>query len=107
MLLARMGAAVSRTGAAVWRVLTDVRFAVLLIILLALAGLVATLVRQFPVTAADDPTGYAAELAAVHEAWDPSRRWACRWAPCSWAPSTCSACSTSSRRPGSCCSWRS
>ena len=71
MLLARMGAAVSRTGAAVWRVLTDVRFAVLLIILLALAGLVATLVRQFPVTAADDPTGYAAELAAVHEAWDP------------------------------------
>ena len=33
-------------------------------------ALVATLVRQFPVTAADDPTGYAAELAAVHEAWN-------------------------------------
>ena len=31
----------------------------------------ASLVRQFPVTAADDPARYAAELAAVHQAWDP------------------------------------
>ena len=43
MVLARM-------GAAAWRLLTDVRFAVLLITLLALAGLVGMLVRQFPIT---------------------------------------------------------
>lgn len=64
MVLARM-------GAAAWRMLTDVRFAVVLILLLALAGLVGTLVRQFPVTAADDPARYAAELAVMHRAWDP------------------------------------
>lgn len=63
MVLARM-------GAAAWRLLTDVRFAVVLITLLALAGLVGTLVRQFPVTATDDPARYAAELATMHRAWD-------------------------------------
>ena len=63
MVLARM-------GAAAWRLLTDVRFAVLLITLLALSGLVGMLVRQFPVTAADDPARYAAELATMHAAWD-------------------------------------
>ena len=57
-------------GAAAWRLLTDVRFAVVLIALLALAGLVGMLVRQFPVTAADDPARYAAELATMHAAWD-------------------------------------
>jgi cytochrome c biogenesis protein len=62
MLLARMGA-----GA--WRLLTDVRFAVVLITLLAVAGLVGMLVRQFPVTAADDPARYAVELATVRTAW--------------------------------------
>lgn len=56
-------------GAAAWRLLTDVRFAVVLIILLAMAGLVATLLRQFPVTRADDPARYAAELTAVRQAW--------------------------------------
>jgi cytochrome c biogenesis protein len=64
MLLARM-------GSAAWRLLTDVRVAVVLIILLALSGLVATLVRQFPVSAAGDPLRYAAELATMHAAWDP------------------------------------
>ena len=57
-------------GAAAWRVLTDVRFAVVLITLLAVSGLVGMLVRQFPVTAADDPARYAAELATMHAAWD-------------------------------------
>ena len=57
-------------GSAAWRVLTDVRFAVLLITLLAVSGLVGMLVRQFPVTAADDPARYAAELAMMHRAWD-------------------------------------
>ncbi len=60
----------SRMGAAAWRLLTDVRFAVLLITLLALAGLVGMLVRQFPITEADDPARYAAELAVVRAAWD-------------------------------------
>ncbi len=57
-------------GAAAWRLLTDVRFAVVLIASLALSGLVGMLVRQFPVTAADDPGRYAAELASVRAAWD-------------------------------------
>jgi cytochrome c biogenesis protein len=59
----------SRLGTAAWRLLTDVRFAVVLIALLALAGLVGILVRQFPVTAADDPARYAVEFAAVRTAW--------------------------------------
>jgi cytochrome c biogenesis protein len=60
----------ARLGSSVWGLLTDVRFAVVLIVLLALAGLVGTLVRQFPVSAAGDPAQYAAELAAMHRAWD-------------------------------------
>jgi len=60
----------ARIGAALWRLLTDVRFAVLLITLLALSGLVGMLIRQFPITAADDPARYAAELATMHAAWD-------------------------------------
>ena len=62
--------ALARLGAAAWRLLTDVRFAVVLITLLALAGLVGMLVRQFPVTVADDPARYAVEVAAMHRAWD-------------------------------------
>jgi cytochrome c biogenesis protein len=57
-------------GGAVWRLMTDVGFAVLLITLLAVSGLVGMLVRQFPVTAGDDPARYAAELATMHRAWD-------------------------------------
>jgi cytochrome c biogenesis protein len=60
----------ARLGAAAWRLLTDVRFAVVLIALLALSGLVGIIVRQFPVTQADDPARYAAELAAVRTAWE-------------------------------------
>jgi cytochrome c biogenesis protein len=61
----------ARIGSAAWRLLTDVRFAVVLITLLALSGLVGLLVRQFHVTRADDPARYAAELATMHAAWDP------------------------------------
>jgi cytochrome c biogenesis protein len=60
----------ARAGAAAWRLLTDVRFAVVLIILIALSGLVGIFVRQFPVTAADDPARYALELAATRAAWE-------------------------------------
>ena len=59
----------SRAGAAAWRLLTDVRFAVVLITLLALFGLVGLLVRQFRVTAADDPARYAIELAEIERLW--------------------------------------
>lgn len=52
-----------------WRLLTDVRFAVTLIALLALAGLVGIFVRQFPITATDDPARYAIELATTRAAW--------------------------------------
>jgi cytochrome c biogenesis protein len=65
----RLVAALARTGAVLWRLLTDVRFAVVLITLLALSGLVGMLLRQFPVTKADDPARYAAELEAVRAAW--------------------------------------
>jgi cytochrome c biogenesis protein len=67
--LASAGLAPARLGAATWRLLTDVRFAVLLITLLALAGLVGIFVKQFPVTAADDPARYAAQLETVRAAW--------------------------------------
>jgi len=60
----------ARAGGAAWRLLTDVRFAVVLISLLAIAGLVGMLVRQFPVTKADDPARYAVEVARMHSAWD-------------------------------------
>ncbi len=60
----------ARTGAAAWRLLTDVRFAVVLISLLAVSGLIGMLVRQFPVTRADDPARYAVALATVRAAWE-------------------------------------
>jgi cytochrome c biogenesis protein len=59
-----------RIGGAAWGLLTNVSFAVLLIILLAISGLVGMLVRQFPITAASDPARYAAEIATMHRAWD-------------------------------------
>jgi cytochrome c biogenesis protein len=59
----------ARLGAAAWRLLIDVRFAVVLITLLALTGLVGLLVRQFRVTAVDDPARYAIELADVDRLW--------------------------------------
>jgi cytochrome c biogenesis protein len=67
---ARLTRPVRRWASAAWGLLTDVRFAVVLIVLIALAGLVGTLIRQFPVTRASDPARHAAELAAVHAAWD-------------------------------------
>ncbi len=60
----------ARTGRVVWRTLVSVRFAVLLIILLAIAGLVGTLVRQFPAAALHDPALYAEQVAEMHRRWD-------------------------------------
>ena len=60
-----------RLGAAAWRTLTSVRFAVLLITAIALAGLAGTIIRQLPSGAIDDPAARARALAEIHAAWDP------------------------------------
>ncbi len=54
-----------------WQTLTSVRFAVLQIIVLAVAGLIGTLVRQLPAFALRDPAAYAAEMTEMHRIYDP------------------------------------
>jgi cytochrome c biogenesis protein len=62
----------TRLANAIWRTLTDVRFAVLQIIVLAVAGLIGTMIRQIPSYALrNNPAGYAAELADLHRRYDP------------------------------------
>jgi cytochrome c biogenesis protein len=53
-----------------WATLTNVRFAVLLILIIAVAGVVGSLVRQFPAAVLHDPTGYAREVSDMHVRWD-------------------------------------
>jgi cytochrome c biogenesis protein len=65
-----LGSPFARLGAAAWRTLVSVRFAVLLITLIAVAGVVGTVVRQFPAFALHDPAAYADELAEMHRRWD-------------------------------------
>lgn len=60
----------ARIGGAAWATLTDVRFAVLLILLIAVAGVIGSLVRQFPAAVLHDPAGYARELDDMHVRWD-------------------------------------
>jgi cytochrome c biogenesis protein len=60
----------SRLGAAAWSTLTSVRFAVLQIVALAVAGLIGTLVRQFPTFSLHDPGAYANQVADMHRRWD-------------------------------------
>jgi cytochrome c biogenesis protein len=55
----------------VWGTLTSVRFAVLQIIVLAVAGLIGTLVRQIPAFALRDPAAYASEISLLHQRYDP------------------------------------
>lgn len=57
-------------GARAWAMFTSVRFAVLLIIGIVIAGAIGTIVRQFPVVALYDPARYAAELQEMHRRWD-------------------------------------
>ena len=54
-----------------WRTLTNVRFAVLQIVVLALAGLVGATVRQISSFALRDPAAYAREMAEIHRRYDP------------------------------------
>jgi len=60
----------ARIGGAAWATLTSVRFAVLLILLIAVAGVIGSLVRQFPAAVLHDPAGYAREVADMHARWD-------------------------------------
>lgn len=57
-------------GDASWRTLTNVRFAILQITALVLAGVVGALVRQVPSSTLRDPSAYAAEIADMHRRWD-------------------------------------
>lgn len=60
----------ARLGWLAWRTLTSVRFAVLQISLLALAGLIGTIVRQLPAFSLHDPSAYATEMAEMHRIYD-------------------------------------
>ena len=60
----------SRLGGGAWSTLTSVRFAVLQIVLIAVSGLIGTLVRQFPAFALHDPGAYASQVADMHRRWD-------------------------------------
>ena len=62
---------VERLGTAVWRTLTSVRFAVLQISVLAVAGVIGAVMRQLPVVALHDPGVYAEQMAQMHVAYDP------------------------------------
>jgi cytochrome c biogenesis protein len=61
----------NRLGWLVWRTLTSVRFAVLQISLLAVAGLIGTLVRQLPSFSLRDPAAYASQMEEMHRIYDP------------------------------------
>jgi cytochrome c biogenesis protein len=60
----------SRLGGGAWSTLTSTRFAVLQIVLIAVSGLIGTLVRQFPSFALHDPGAYANQVADMHRRWD-------------------------------------
>ena len=53
-----------------WALLTNVRFAVVQICVLVVAGLIGTLVRQIPSFALHDPAAYAREMADLHRRYD-------------------------------------
>src|SRR5918999_3998453 len=63
--------ALGALGARAWRTLTSVRFAVLQIVVLAICGLIGTLVFQVTSGALRDPAVYAQQLADIHRRYDP------------------------------------
>jgi cytochrome c biogenesis protein len=60
-----------RLGWAVWRTLSNVKFAVLQISILAVAGVIGTILRQLPAFALHDPSAYGAQMAELHAVYDP------------------------------------
>jgi cytochrome c biogenesis protein len=61
---------VGRLGLAVWRTLTSVKFAVLQISVLAVAGVVGAVMKQVPAFALHDPSAYVDQMAQIHAAYD-------------------------------------
>ena len=59
-----------RLGWAVWRTLTSVKFAVLQISILAVAGVIGAVMKQIPAFALHDPSAYAGQLALIHASYD-------------------------------------
>src|SRR4051794_33617297 len=55
---------------AVWRTLTNVKFAVLQISILAIAGVIGAVMKQVPSFALHDPSAYATQMAAIHASYD-------------------------------------
>ena len=62
---------IGRLGWAVWRTLTSVKFAVLQISVLVVAGVIGAVMKQIPAAALHDPAGYAQQIAIIHQAYDP------------------------------------
>jgi cytochrome c biogenesis protein len=60
----------ARLGWAVWRTLTSVKFAVLQISILAVAGVIGAVMKQVPTFALHDPAAYAEQMAQIHVAYD-------------------------------------
>ncbi|HEY7023706.1 MAG TPA: cytochrome c biogenesis protein ResB [Candidatus Limnocylindrales bacterium] len=60
----------NRLGLAVWHTLTNVKFAVLQISILAVAGVIGAVMIQIQPAALHDPSGYASEMAKIHAAYD-------------------------------------
>src|SRR3954466_8583085 len=56
---------------AVWRTLTNVKFAVLQISILAVAGVFGAVLKQVPSFALHDPSAYADQMSQIHAAYDP------------------------------------
>ncbi len=63
---------IARLGWYAWRTLTSVRFAVLQISVLAVAGVFGTVLKQLPSFALHDPVAYAEQMAAIHTTYDPT-----------------------------------
>jgi cytochrome c biogenesis protein len=61
---------IGRLGFAVWRTLTSVRFAVLQISVLAVAGVIGTILPQLPAFALHDPGAYAEEMTRLEAQYD-------------------------------------
>jgi len=61
-----------RLGMAVWRTLTNVKFAVLQISVLAVAGVIGAVMKQVPAFALHDPSAYADQMAQIHATYDAS-----------------------------------
>lgn len=60
-----------RLGGAAWKTLTDVRFAVLQIIVIAFFGVLGTMIKQLDAFAVHDPATYQTQMAQIAARYDP------------------------------------